>query len=79
MEIKLNGLEAGIIMGCVILEAAIGLVALHHLDKETERADEAEFKAAVYDFDRFVKGIQIDRLTKENEELKSKLNAGGES
>lgn len=76
MEIKLNGLEAGIIMGVVIMEAAIALHALNKAEKATKRARDAELKAAIYDFDSFVKGLQIKDLKKDIAKLRSGCTEG---
>lgn len=70
MEIKLNGIEAGIVMGTVVVEAVIGFSALRRLRKVSKKANEKAFEAAIYKFSDYVKDIRIKQLEKENTALR---------
>ena len=72
MEIKLNGWQAGTIMGCVIAEAVVGFVALHKWKKERERANDAELRTMCREIELGAQNIHIKSLERKITELESK-------
>lgn len=72
MEITLNGKQACIIAGAVLLEGIVAIGALYKWSKATLRANEAEVRHWLRGCEVVLKDWQIEDLQKEIAKLKGK-------
>ena len=73
MEVRLNGKEAVIVFGVIVMNAVIAKKALHKARKAEKEAEHQKFMREMYESDNCIKDILIKRLKKENDKLKAVL------
>ena len=72
INIKLDGMQAGLILGAVLTEAFVTISALRKWRKAEKRAEEAETKAWIQGLTMTLQDIQIKSLQREIDESKAK-------